>query len=132
MSGQGWTVGEIPLATTRGTQVVAGWLKGYFAIDFRVFLNREEEWQGGWAITHLPTGYVTRRIFSDLRIAQAFTDALADLGDWSFTEVDAHTIAPLGKAVKLAMMGFAGTEICGAVAGEIAPTNLPLPEAPAA
>lgn len=132
MSGQGWSVGEIPLATTRGSQIVAGWLKGHFGIDFRVFLNRDEEWQGGWAITHMPTGYVMRRIFSELRIAQAFTDVVADMGDWSFTGVDAHTIAPLGKAVKLAMAGFEEAEICGAVAGEIAPTNMPLPEAPVA
>lgn len=122
----GWQVGEIPLTTTRGKQIAAGWVRGHFGLDFRVMLNSEDAWQGGWAITHIPTGYVMRRIFSSLPVAKAYTDAVAEKGDWSFTGLDQHTLAPLGRAVKAAMAAFPGVEIVGGVEGEMAPSNLPV------
>lgn len=124
---EGWHVGEVEIATTRGKQVVAGWINGNFSLDFRAFLDSNEYWQGGWTLTHLPSGYVVRRIFAELKVAQDYADALADMGDWSFSEPNQHVrLAPMASAVKTLAEKFAGVVIVGPVAGEIAPSNIPV------
>ncbi len=65
----------------------AGWVKGLWALDFRVFDLSEgwdEEHVGGWMLTHLPTGRRTFGILAPLDEALAIADGINAMADWDF------------------------------------------------
>lgn len=68
-------------------QPVAGWVKGVWALDFRVFDLSEgwdEDLSGGWLLTHLPTGRRTFGIITPLDEATQIADAINEMADWDF------------------------------------------------
>lgn len=67
--------------------VVAGWVKGPFGLDFRVFEDEDGEYLNpGFVITHLPTGMVVRQLVSvGMAEAKALADEILDSADWTFT-----------------------------------------------
>ena len=82
-----WLVGEIPAATSHGRIPVAGWIKGHFGLDFRIWHDEiSDDFTKGWCLTHIPTGRVTMGIFAPLAQAQELADAFAEMTDWSFAE----------------------------------------------
>lgn len=94
----GWTAGEFIAKTEEGARPIAGWVKGVFALDFRVF--RESAWddenQSGWQLTHLPTGYRVLSLLVPLDGAVSLADEFADLSDWDFTDpAEAKSRSPI-------------------------------------
>lgn len=64
---------------------VAGWLKGPWALDFRVWEVTTDDWgdiepEGGWCLTHVPTGFVACGIKGALAFAQSIADAFDMMG----------------------------------------------------
>lgn len=94
-----WQVGPVEIITTSGPQVVAGWVNGKFGLDFRAMLTDEEEWDGGWVLTHLPTGMMVRRISANLQTAQAYAGEIAAHGDWDFTEATPDRMKALSPVI---------------------------------
>ena len=88
----GWEVAPIALKV-RGPDgvpadfIVAGWRKGLFGLDFRVFDDGDGEFaQGGFILTHIPTGYVVRQIVGvGTTRAKELADEIAESANWDFT-----------------------------------------------
>lgn len=119
-----WIVAPVVLTTSRGPHTVAGWVCGNFALDFRAFdYDADDEWLGGWTVTHLPTGYVVRRVVGSLAKAKQFVSLIAD-ANWDFTDPAAGTA--LSAVVKAAINAIPDCTFYGRVAREIAPQ----PDAP--
>lgn len=116
-----WQVGPVEIMTTSGPNVIAGWVNGRFGLDFRAMLNDDEEWDGGWVLTHLPTGMVVRRIFSNLQTAQAYAGEIAAHGDWDFTEATPDRMKALSPVIANAKDKFPNVTTAHRVFGEIAP-----------
>lgn len=90
-----WAVGEIPvrLKDEQGPAhtVIAGWVKGLWALDFRVFDESrgwDDELCSGWMLTHIPTGFCAFGILAPLPEAQEIADEIDGMADWSFTDPD--------------------------------------------
>lgn len=85
-----WTAAEFRVTTDQGAIPVAGWVRGIFSLDFRVFDNScefdEEELVGGWALTHIPTGLRVAGLVTSLGNAKELADRILSLGDWDFTD----------------------------------------------
>lgn len=116
-----WQVGPVEIITTSGPQVIAGWVNGKFGLDFRAMLTDDEEWDGGWVLTHLPTGMVVRRIFANLQTAQAYAGEIAAHGDWDFTEATPDRMKALSPVIAAAKAKFPNVSLVARVFGEIAP-----------
>lgn len=87
-----WVAAELEVATPDGLLPVAGWVRGVFALDFRVFdilhtLDPESELAAGWALTHLPTGYAVAGLVTPLNEAKELVERISALGDWDFTDL---------------------------------------------
>lgn len=83
-----WKAGEFNFSAADGATVrVAGWVKGFWALDFRVWYGAKSLF-AGWALSHIPTGRLAVGILDDLEKAQAIADLVDGLGDWNFTEYE--------------------------------------------
>ena len=73
-----WQATSFAVKTDRGEYLVAGWVHGLFALDFRV-----RDRQPGWQLTHIPTGMQGGFIEAPLEDAFAVVAEVEALGDWS-------------------------------------------------
>lgn len=107
----GWEVGAITgKFESKGEpndQIIAGWIKGPFGLDFRVFWDDDLDGYPapGWVLTHLDSGRIVRCMLGSLAAAQAYADRLADAADWNVTDPAAPQYE-LGKIVKATMAEF--------------------------
>mgnify|MGYP003427983403 FL=1 len=89
-----WQIGPIPLKVVGDdnevieTINVAGWRKGNWGLDFRVFDigDYEDELWSGWMLTHLATGFSAFGILEPLNDAFLIADEIDEMADWSFDE----------------------------------------------
>lgn len=97
-----WQVGEIPAITDCGRIAIAGWVRGHFGLDFRIWENAIcDDYQKGWCLTHIPTGRVAMAIFAPLHRAQELADEFSLLGDWSFSEnEDAKSLSVVARGFR--------------------------------
>lgn len=102
VSNAGWKIGEIPAITDYGRIPIAGWVHGFFGLDFRVWSSEtDEDFRKGWCLTHLPTGRIAMGIFTPLDRAQELADELSSLGDWSFSEdEDNRSLAAIARSFR--------------------------------
>lgn len=66
---------------------IAGWVKGIWALDFRVFDLSEgwdEDLSSGWMMTHKPTGRCVFGIVCPLSEAMDIADKISAMGEWEF------------------------------------------------
>ena len=84
-----WVAGEFAIKCHDGNasaydETVAGWLKGIFAIDFRVFLEEDDDndYRKGWVLTHLPTGMICAKMGCPRLEAFRWADEIAALPGW--------------------------------------------------
>lgn len=84
-----WIAGAFMASTNKGEFCVAGWLKGSFALDFRIWWPLDEEapcGPVGWMLTHIPLGWGVIGLLMSLEEAQNIADEMAGWGDWSVIE----------------------------------------------
>lgn len=99
---EGWTALAFEAATSDGIAQVAGWVKGQFGLDFRVF-DDGQDWDSGyvsgWQVTHLGTGFKVCGIIAPLRQATELADVLAGMADWAEAEASdvSAFIAPFAE-----------------------------------
>lgn len=107
-----WKAGEFTSQTFVGFDKpsmpvkIAGWISGLWALDFRAFDDDSNEWvQGGWAMTHIPTGQKAFNILGlSLRQAQDVVEAIDAMAEWNFT--DPSKAKSLSDVAKKAMADF--------------------------
>src|SRR5690606_7015753 len=87
-SQQGWQPGQFSVLTEEGEHPVAGWISEPFALDFRVWEDENDWFRSGWALTHLPTGYIAAGILAPLSQAFVIADEFRAAADWDFTAPD--------------------------------------------
>lgn len=93
-----WQVAPVALKVTSKDgpvdQIVAGWVNGPLALDFRVFEDDVGDYvNGGFVLTHIATGMVVRQLVGvGQEEAWLLADEIADGADWSFTDApsEAH------------------------------------------
>jgi len=82
-----WTVAAITMSCKDGDVQVPAWTCGIWALDFRVFEPFPGELMEGWALTHVPTGYLGGGITAPLSRAMEIVAEVAAIGDWCFTDI---------------------------------------------
>ena len=128
MPADGWQVGEIELrvegdqAAPVVERTVAGWVKGLFGLDARVFYDDNENLTPGFVLTHLPTGYVVRQLHCGLSQAKQIADQIAEGADWHFHDAaDGPRVKACGPAVLAVMQSHPNTVFGGAYARALGP-----------
>lgn len=89
-----WQIGPIPIAVVGDSDEpikiinVAGWHKGNWGLDFRVFDigDYEEDLHSGWMLTHLATGYSAFAILEPIEDAFRIADEINAMADWDFQD----------------------------------------------
>ena len=81
-----WRAGAFTVRTDQGEFQIAGWICEPFALDFRVWETDDDWYDRGWALTHLPTGFVAAGILAPLNQAFSIADEMNACADWDFTD----------------------------------------------
>lgn len=81
-----WRAGSFTAQSGAGDFEVAGWISGLWALDFRGYDDEDGFVLPGWALTHIPTGYLAAAIMDSLANAQAIVALIDNLGGWDFTD----------------------------------------------
>jgi len=89
-----WQVGPIPITVVGDnneaieTRIVAGWHKGNWGLDFRVFDigDYKDDLYSGWMLTHLATGYSAFGILEPMEDAFRIADEIDAMADWDFQD----------------------------------------------
>lgn len=90
----GWVPGGFTVPDPRGPLVIAGWIKGVFALDFRPFhwslwdTIPDQSMPALWVVTHIPTGHGVLAVADSLDMAKAIVAELDALIDWSKVTLD--------------------------------------------
>ncbi|HWT12281.1 MAG TPA: hypothetical protein VN231_05980 [Allosphingosinicella sp.] len=99
-----WAVGEIRCSTDKGWQVVAGWRRELFGLDFRPVWFPDDvdpDGQMAWLLTHLPTGFGMMGLVMGLAGAQAVADEVAGWADWQHIDpLSARFLKPRVDALR--------------------------------
>lgn len=102
-----WKPSGFIVNTDQGPRTIAGWVKHPFALDFRVWWM-DEDYESGWLLTHIPTGFQIFGVRGSLERAFEVADRVAAVGNWDFTDPEAK--APLVKPMQ-ALMKELGEEV---------------------
>lgn len=81
-----WRAGAFTVRTEQGERQIAGWICEPFALDFRVWDDDEDWYVRGWALTHIPTGFIAAGILAPLNQAFSIADEVNACADWNFTD----------------------------------------------
>lgn len=90
-----WKAGQFtikvadPVTNQPIERAVAGWVSDLWALDFRVFdLGDafEDDYRGGFSLTHIGTGFQAFGFILPLDEAKAAAEFVDSLADWSFTD----------------------------------------------
>lgn len=96
-----WEAGEFSIRVKSGEEEpedvrVAGWIKWPFALDFRVYLDEDDDFVKGWVLTHIPSGYIIANIGGPLEDAMMWGDRFMALPGWeALTPETSREMVPL-------------------------------------